>query len=69
MSLYNNKLSTVPNNIFRNLVNLIDLHLADNFIENLSKETFNQNKNLKSLYLYNNKLKQLPADIFSELKI
>ncbi|CAG9798471.1 unnamed protein product [Chironomus riparius] len=65
--LTKNMIVDLPINIFRPLTNLTNLLLADNQIENLRIEWFENNKDLQYLYFDNNKIQHLPENMFSPI--
>lgn len=67
LDLSRNKISSVAENSFVNLVNLTELHLSYNEIRNLSGYTFSALKNLKLLTLKGNRLQVLSDDIYANL--
>lgn len=54
-------------NDFRKLTNLIELHLGQNFIEELPENAFIGNRNLEKLYLFFNNLEELKEKTFNGL--
>jgi hypothetical protein len=62
-----NKLTTLDNNIFNNLINLQELYLGYNKLTHLDKDIFKNLTNLQYLSLRNNKLTHLDKDIFKNL--
>lgn len=54
-------------NDFRFLENLVDLHLGQNFISNISENTFIANRKLEKLFLFFNNLEELKEKTFNGL--
>lgn len=67
LDLSRNKISSVAEDSFVNLVNLTELHLSFNEIKNLSGYTFNALKNLELLTLKGNRIQVLSDDIYANL--
>ena len=67
LHLSNNKLQTLPENIFGELQNLEELYLDNNQLKTLPDTIFNNLRNLVRLDLSDNELKTLPENIFHGL--
>ena len=67
LHLRNNLLSTLPKDIFHDLLNIESLTLRGNQITGLSVRIFEGLSNLKELYLPENVLSTLPNGIFQDL--
>lgn len=67
LSLYNNKLTSVPADAFTTLTKLRLIHLSINRIEILPYGLFSNNLNLEKIYLYDNKIKYIGSELFNGL--
>ncbi|XP_054256829.1 leucine-rich repeat neuronal protein 1-like [Macrosteles quadrilineatus] len=65
--LNNNKLKSVPIQMFTNLENLEILDLANNEIQFISDQLFHKLKSLEKLDLQGNRIAEIPTDSFKEL--
>ena len=65
--LSNNKLTSLPDNIFNSLTQLQTLRLYDNNLTSLPENIFNSLIRLQTLSLYSNNLSSLPENIFNSL--
>lgn len=67
LDLSNNFLDQLPQNVFRDLVNLTELQLRNNSIRNLDKDLLQNMALLQRLDLSVNGLAQIPSGIFDDL--
>ncbi|XP_051557132.1 carboxypeptidase N subunit 2 isoform X2 [Myxocyprinus asiaticus] len=67
LQLRGNNLSSLPNLLFHNLHNLLELDLSLNHVSSLSADIFQNNSRLRVLSLQGNMISQLPEGIFSHL--
>ncbi|KAJ8049719.1 Peroxidasin [Holothuria leucospilota] len=65
--LSDNKLETLPAEVFRNLFSLQILVLSGNKLETLPAEVFRNLFSLQMLVLIDNKLETLPVEVFKNL--
>ena len=65
--LSNNRLESLPSDVFRNLSQLQWLYLYNNRLESLPSDVFRNLSQLQWLILYNNRLELLPSDVFRNL--
>lgn len=67
LTLNSNRLTMLPENIFKNLANLHTLKIMNNRLVTLPDTIFNNLPNLQQLWLMNNLLEVLPDTIFNNL--
>ena len=67
ISLWHNKLTSVPSNVFATLTKLRILFLSANQIQELSNGIFSNNVNLETIHLYSNKIKFIGSELFNGL--
>ncbi|XP_071790071.1 uncharacterized protein [Asterias amurensis] len=67
LSLYNNKMTTLPSGLFNSLSELTMLNLGKNSLSHLPADVFVGLKNLQKLKLFSNRLHSIPRGIFREL--
>lgn len=67
MSLSNNKVEELPDQIFHQMVNVEEIAFRDNKIKFLRENLFSKNLKLKELYMYDNKFEALSPIIFGYL--
>ena len=67
LKLNNNLLSTIPKDVFKDLISLHTLHLGSNKITSLLPRAFSKLQSLQSLDLGSNLLAKIPASVFKGL--
>jgi Leucine-rich repeat (LRR) protein len=68
IKIYDEYLTSLPENMFAKFTNLQVLKLSGNYITSLPENIFKYNKQLQVLYLDNNELISLPENIFDNLE-
>ncbi|XP_061550918.1 carboxypeptidase N subunit 2 [Phycodurus eques] len=64
--LSSNQLSSLPDDIFRNVTTLENLDLSENKLTSLSDTTFNDLKSIKMIHLHKNQLSSVDATLFKD---
>ena len=66
LSLYQNKLTSLPSGMFKGLINLETLKLSGNKINSLKVDLFNEPRKLENLRLRHDKLTSLPSVLLKD---
>lgn len=67
LSLNNNKIREIPQRLFSENSELLEIAITSNQLDTLHDDTFEMQDNLKNLILSNNKISSLPSGIFKSL--